>query len=220
MKEDTLEKIKKTAIVIQKETKAVKIKTREDLENAVTLLSKIRTYTKLVEDRRMEIARPILDGLKKLKADYDTSKIPYIEADKKLSGMIKIYRDKEADIIRKKQEKELERQRIQFEKEQEEKRKELEDAKDELTKKEVKEIAQEIEDDEFEPTSPTITQEKTIHADTAKLTIKNKWSFEIEDAKKVPRKFLKVDEVAIGKAIRSEGVREIKGVKIFQEEII
>ena len=220
MKDDTLTKIKNTAIVIQKETKAVKIKTRTDLENAVTLLTKIRKYSKMVEERRMEIARPILDSLKKLKEDYDNSKIPYTEADQKISGMIKVYRDKEAEIIKKKQEKEVEQQRIRFEKEQADKKKELEESKDDLTKKEVKEIEQELKDEEFEPIDSTLTQEKTIHSETAKLTIKKKWSFEIEDEKKVPRKFLKIDEVAIGKAIRSEGVREIKGVKIFRTESI
>ena len=65
-KEETLEKIKKTALIIQKETKAVKIKTRVDLESAVTLLTKIRSYAKMVEERRMEIARPIQQSLKKI----------------------------------------------------------------------------------------------------------------------------------------------------------
>ena len=220
-KENTLEKIKKTAVIIQKETKSVKIKTRSDLENAVTLLTKIRKYAKMIEDRRMEIARPIQDGLAKLKADYDSSKIPYTQADEKLTEMIKVYRDKEAEIIKKKQEQELEKQRLRFEKEQEEKRKELEESKDELTKKEVKEIEREIEDDEFEPEETSIVQETTIHSDTAKLTVRKKWTFEIVDPKKVPRKYLKVDEVAIGKVVRGkEKVREIKGVRIFQEESI
>ena len=220
MKDDTLTKIKKTALIITSETNAVKIKTRTDLENAVTLLTKIRKYTKLIEDRRMEIARPILDSLKKLKEDYDSNKVPYTEADEKISTMIKEYRDKEAEIIKKKQEKELEQQRIRFEKEQEDKRKELEEAKEELTKKEVKEITQEIEEEEFEPNKTTIVQEKTIHSETAKLTIRKKWEFEIIDAKKVPRKFLKVDTIKIGKAIRSEELRDIKGVRIFQTESI
>lgn len=217
---NTLEKIKKTALVIQKETKSVKIKTRTDLENAITLLTKIRKYSKMIEERRMEVARPILDGLKKLKAEYDNSKIPYDEADHKLSEMIKEYRDKEAEIIRKKQEKELEKQRKEFEKEQEKKRKELEKEREEMTKKEAKEAEKEIEEEEFEPTEPVIIQEKTIHSDTAKLTIRKKWSFEIEDEKKIPRKYMKVNEIAIGKAIRSEGIREIKGIRIYQEEII
>ena len=217
---DTLEKINKTALVIQEEAKAIKIKTRSDLEVAITLLTKVRKYTKMIEERRMEVARPILDGLKKLKADYDNSKSLYIDADLELTAMIEIYRNKEAEIIRKKQEKELEKQRIEFEKEQKEKRKELEKERKEMTKKEAKEIEKEIEEEEFEPTEPTIVQEKTIHSETAKLTIKKKWSFEIEDEKKIPRKYMKIDEIAIGKAIRSEGVREIKGVHIYQQEII
>jgi len=76
-------------LIIQKETKTVKIKTCSDLEKAVTLLTKIRKYAKMIEERRMEIARPILDGLKKLKADYDDSKVPYDEADVKLAEMRK-----------------------------------------------------------------------------------------------------------------------------------
>jgi hypothetical protein len=43
------------------------------------------------------------------------------------------------------------------------------------------------------------------------------WKFEITDAVAVPREYLSVDEVLVREAIRS-GVREIAGVRIYQEE--
>jgi hypothetical protein len=49
--------------------------------------------------------------------------------------------------------------------------------------------------------------------------VSKRWTFEIEDFSLVPRNFLQVDEKSIREAIR-DGVREIAGVKIFQEEQI
>ncbi|MGN6435982.1 MAG: hypothetical protein ACTHMM_05585 [Agriterribacter sp.] len=43
-----------------------------------------------------------------------------------------------------------------------------------------------------------------------------KWTFEILDASKVPREYLKVDETAIREAI-GKGIRSIDGVRIYQD---
>lgn len=44
-----------------------------------------------------------------------------------------------------------------------------------------------------------------------------RWTFQVIDEKKVPREYLCVDEGAIRQAVRN-GVREILGVEIYQEE--
>lgn len=54
---------------------------------------------------------------------------------------------------------------------------------------------------------------------TENTTIKKVWTFEILDEAKVPRQFLIVSETKIREAIRN-GVREIPGIRIFEEERI
>jgi len=60
---------------------------------------------------------------------------------------------------------------------------------------------------------------KTQRGDVATTTVKKVWNFEIEDAKKIPREFLKVDETLIRSAVR-DGARKIEGVYIFEDRQI
>jgi hypothetical protein len=60
--------------------------------------------------------------------------------------------------------------------------------------------------------SQVVTQIDSQRVSGARRT----WTFEIEDASKVPAQFLIVNEKAIREAVRS-GAREIPGIKIYQE---
>jgi len=64
-----------------------------------------------------------------------------------------------------------------------------------------------------------IKQETNIQVSTGTNRFKKVWTFDIMNEKLIPKKYLKVDEAAIRKAVR-EGERKIKGVKIYQEERI
>lgn len=59
----------------------------------------------------------------------------------------------------------------------------------------------------------------TMITEDGTMTMKKEWSFEIEDISKIPREYLKVDETAIKKAIKS-GVRTLSGVKIFEQDVM
>lgn len=60
-----------------------------------------------------------------------------------------------------------------------------------------------------EPSKVTRTDSGTSH-------IRKEWTFEITDPGNVPREYMKVDEQAIRKAVKA-GIREIAGVRIYQE---
>ena len=209
--------INKNISIIRKESEEIKVRNTNDLNLAVEFLSKIRNWKKRVEEVRLSFTKPLNESLRNINAEFKKTSEHLNIIDKEVNNKILEYRRKEAEKIRIKQEKEAEKQRIAFEKEQERKKKELEKQKKEMTKKEVREKEKEIEKEEFIPT-PTIVQEKKIGTDKIKMTTKKYWTFEIEDETKIPRKYMKIDEVAIGKAVRSEGVREIRGVRIFQKE--
>lgn len=56
----------------------------------------------------------------------------------------------------------------------------------------------------------------SISSASGELRIVKRWTFAVEDTALIPRKYLRVDEDVVNKEIK-EGVRNIKGLKIFQE---
>lgn len=209
--------ISKSVGSLEGEAQEIKIRNNGDLSNAVEFLTKVRGWKKRVEEVRLTFTKPLNDHIRNINKDFKTTSNPLDEMDTKVTGEITKYREKEAEKIRVKQEKEAEKQRIAFEKEQEKKRKQLEKDREEMSKKEAKEREKEIKQEEFVAT-PTVEQSKEVGEGIATMKTKKLWTFEVEDEKFVPKKYLKVDEVAIGKAVRSGGVREIKGVRIYQKD--
>ncbi len=61
---------------------------------------------------------------------------------------------------------------------------------------------------------PDIIESKSGESRTSK-----RWVFEIEDEKKIPREYLKVDDEKVTDAI-SKGERKIAGLRIFQKETL
>ena len=66
------------------------------------------------------------------------------------------------------------------------------------------------------------TVEAPVVLDRPEKTIGNTrttkfWTFEVQDLGQIPREYMVIDNVAVRKAIR-EGVREIRGLKIYQDE--
>lgn len=59
---------------------------------------------------------------------------------------------------------------------------------------------------------------RALEAERVK-NVRTTWSFQITDATAVPREYLMVDEVKVGKAVRA-GTREIAGVRIFSEQSV
>lgn len=79
-----------------------------------------------------------------------------------------------------------------------------------------KEAAEKIEEAKKETTIQVTHHVPSFGSTKTKGTTK-RWTFETTDASLVPREYLIVDESAIRKAIAA-GVREIPGVRIFQEQ--
>ena len=210
-------KIQKSIGSLDQEAQEIKIRSTRELSNAVEFLKKVKEWKKRVEEIRLSYTKPLNDIIAERNKEFKQTSVPLATIDELVTEKIKAWRFKEAEKIRIKQEKEAEKQRKIFEKEQEKKRKQLLKDQEEMSKKEVKEKAKEIEQEEFVAT-PTITQDREIGEGESTMKTRKSWDFEIEDETKVPRRYMKVDEVKIGKSVRSGDVREIKGVRIFQKE--
>jgi len=209
--------IQKNVGTLEEEAQNIRVRNNGDLSNAVEFLQKIRSWKKRIEDIRIGLTKPLNDHIKNLNADFKFTSKPLDEMDVKVAKAITDYREKEAEKIRVKQEAEAEKQRLIFEKEQESKRKQLEKEREEMSKKEAREREKEIKQEEFVAV-PTVIQNKEVGIGEATMKTRKTWDFEIEDETKIPRKYMKVDEVAIGKAVRGGGIREIKGIRIFSKE--
>lgn len=71
--------------------------------------------------------------------------------------------------------------------------------------------------DEVVTTVATPEAPKATHAKTGTASTRNKWQFEITDPTQIPVEYLMVDEKKIRQAVK-DGVREIAGVRIFEEK--
>lgn len=60
---------------------------------------------------------------------------------------------------------------------------------------------------------PSTTSTKRTETGTA--FISRRWAWELTDAGQVPRQYLKIDDVAINRAVR-DGIRQIAGINIFE----
>lgn len=74
-----------------------------------------------------------------------------------------------------------------------------------------------LESGQSETKVEVVNDIKTQRGDVSTTTVKKVWTYEVEDENLLPREYMKPDETKISKAVR-EGVREIKGVKIYQKE--
>jgi uncharacterized membrane protein YqiK len=69
------------------------------------------------------------------------------------------------------------------------------------------------------PDAPPATVPKTVRSAEGSATMVKSWTFEVTDPAAVPREYLVVDEKALRAAVK-DGIREIPGVRIFEDSNI
>lgn len=167
-----------------------------DLENASGVLKTIADTKKEVEARRQFFVKPLNDQVKRINELFKGLAAPLLEADTMIRRKVSEYRAAQAEIARKEQErlnKLAAEQQARLDKKAE--------------KKGVE--APKI-------TAPVVAAPPTKVGNVATRKV---WKFEITDAGKVPAEYLVVDETKIRRDVNA-GVREIPGVRIFQDEQI
>lgn len=198
-----------TSLVIQAKSIA-KIADPDQYTNAAALRNHIKTaikyFTDLYEPRLAEQRQ----HLNNLRADRDRFIDPLTEATGHLGGLLVAY-DQEQERIKKRRE--LEEEAENKRKAEEEKKQLLELAKQVGDKDLVKEIKNQ----------PLDVQQSVVTKDTPKvegLSYREDWYFEVTEPNKVPREYLLVDAVKIGKIVRAmkQGTN-IPGVRVFSKKI-
>jgi hypothetical protein len=181
------------SIVLQVE--AQQIETQTDVDSANIILKAIAKQMSIIEAKRKTFTQPLNQSLREINSTFKELTEPLKKAKGILSGKVMDWRDKEQKRIR------MEQERIAKE---EERRRKIQEAH----KKKGHEVSE-----------PIVMAKPQELKETDSTNIRKVWKFEIIDAIKIPRRYLIVDESFIRAEIRN-GVREIPGVRIYQEEIM
>jgi len=162
---------------------------------------------KRIKAKIKEIFNPIVkkahEAHKEAKSRQNQLLEPVEEAEKIVKNACKKYEIKMEELKRKKQEEEAEKERERL-------KKEAEDKKWEENDKAVEEIEEKIK--EVAPSQQAVqTIDKVVG-----LGIKRTWKFRIIDATLVPREYLSINEVEIGKTVRSnKELTSIPGIQAY-----
>lgn len=174
------------------------VKTDEDVKMATNDLAVLAKLKKSIEEKRKEYVGPINEHLKSVNDAFKQFTEPLNQADT-------ITRQKVLDYRR-------EQERIRQEQEQINKLR-LEAAQREAALHNG-EITESVNLVEVKPEQPEHYRAETGTLGTMKV---RKW--EVENLDQVPREYLMIDSVKIGKVVRA-GIPSIAGIRIWEEESI
>jgi len=172
----------------------------QSLLSASELAKDAGKVSKLIDEKKLEITRPIMARKKEID---DFAKEITAELNDSVKG--------------------LRAQILSFQQEQERKRREEaqrlaeEQARKEAELRAKMESEQEITREEVDELKDVRAKQADIASAPAPTNIRKTWEWELEDITKVPAHFLTVDAQAVKSAL-STGLRDIPGIKIYQKE--
>lgn len=191
-------------------------------DKALEAGKQVKSYVKKIEETRKALVGPLNDEVKRINDYAKQIAEPLLKAESHLKTEL-IAHERTLEIQRAEEAKRVEAARIEAEKEAK--------AKFEAQKEEAATMAMFMDEKDVKRSEIVAEAEMsrelvTIHQNHAKEAkavaqtkvsgITRRWTFEVTDKSQLPSEFLIADEVAIGKLVRS-GVREIAGVRIYQE---
>ena len=183
-------------------------------EQAGAKLKELKQYTKTIKDNKTADLKPLKDGIKKLEDKYNIPLALLAEADAIIRDKMNKYLN---DELKRRAEAEAEAKR-QAEELALKQALELEEVKlqalnyDPIT---ARAMVSSLEDKQNQLINQTAKAE-VVNLSTENNIVSKVWDFELVDISAVPQEFIILNDKAVRQAIR-EGVREIKGLKIFQK---
>ena len=184
-----LELLKEQSNPLVKQAELMEITTEDHVDAASIFLSEIQSSLKMIESKRKEITGPINQSLKVTNAMFKEISEPLKEAKNELSGKILLWKKNEERM------RDLERR---------ERQRKI----DEATK-----IAKDTGLTVIEEPEPKILIKNKIGNIQGRKT----WTYRVVDADKVPNMYKIIHDVFV-KAKIKQGVRNIPGIEIYQEE--
>jgi hypothetical protein len=169
---------------------------------AAEFLAQVKTARKRVDELRHWFTDPLETQKKAIIARFKATDAPLEQAQKIVGGKHIAYQREKQEAARKEQER----------------LRKMAEARQERAEKRAEEKGLEAP----APIIPMPTVEappKTIHTAAGAVTTRTVWRHEVIDFAALPEEYKVADEVKLGKVVRA-GVREIPGVRIFEEMVV
>ncbi len=182
-------------------TQTLVVRDEASYSSGAETLTWIQSAIKKCEDRRKFFVKPLQDHVSRINLFFKNFTEPLEGFKSDISKKLLTYRSEQETKRREEEER--------FRKEQEK-----------LQKKAEKQAEKRGE----EPPAPLPVvaipeAAKTTFNDLGAVTAKKIWTWEVVKEEAIPREYLCIDEKKINGLVRA-GVREIKGIKIFQKETL
>lgn len=177
----------------------LEITDEKSMVEASSILGVIASTKKRFEDVRKFFTKPLNDHVRNIKDQFKAQAEPLNRADK---------------IIRTKV--------LKYNQEQERKRKEEEERLRKLVEeanKKAQEYAEITGEEHIPIVIPQTEVKQSVKSNLGTTTIKKVWTFEVVNENEIPREYLVLDVKKVNEAIKA-GVREIKGLKIYEKDEI
>lgn len=180
-------------------------------QHAAKFLGDLKGEIKRVEDMRKDLTTGLNHTLKQINSSFKMRSEPLTKAEVIVKKKLGVYLDEQERIAREAEAK-AQAEKDAAEKKARDEAAAAKKAGDKEAEEKAKAEAEAIKSQEVVvEAAPT-----AVRTDAGLVSSKKVWTFEIEDASKVPDSFKVVDEKAVRKAV-SDGEREIPGIKIFQK---
>lgn len=197
----------------------------EQEREATRALGLLASVKSAIEERRVELKAPHLDAGKAIDAAAKTLMQPVLDLDGRVRRHVmdwKVAEQKRIEAEQRAAREENERRiREQREAEERERARLAAELAGPAAAPEEAAVAQQLAAEAVPAAAPVlapvpVAAPATTRTDMGSSGLRKRWVFEVEAPALVPREYLVVDESAIRRAIAS-GVREIPGVKIWEE---
>lgn len=188
--------------------KAIKIRSQADYTQAGEYLKRCKGALKQIEDARVRITGPINESLREVNAQARESSQPWKLTESLIKNEMIVWQTEQERLQREEQRKRDEAARKERERLEAQAKKAAESGKIER--------AAQIQERAAAVVAPIITREVPK---IAGQSTREAWLFEIEDATKVPREYMMVDESKIRKVVNAlKGEAVIAGVRVYSEK--
>lgn len=203
--------------LLQNEVDKLEVLTDNDLMLANDAVKHVKDFIKSAKSKRDELRKPVKDYYDQINNAYNIK----IEAAEKLEDTLKgkmlKYKKALEEAEQKRKEEELKRL--------EEQKKTMEQTAIKLTEhdqnmaRDLANTVEEVKNQMSTVAKQEIPQIKSVTSTMARSSYVKTWKYEITNEAEVPRLYCSPDRGKLQDAVRS-GLREIPGVRIFEEETI
>lgn len=203
----------------------LKVSDSETQKSATASVKEIKSWSKKVEERRKELTAPLRARIEQINSLAEKISQPLLDAEKHCKVELISY-DKVLEVERQKQLKAIEEERIKKEKEAAEAAKKAQEQAEAAAmfgsgaNETRAALVANAEAERIKEEAAKEAKRVTKQVESNRVSgIREIWKYEILDSSKVPDEFWIVDDIAIGKAVRS-GARQISGVRIYSEQTL